>query len=69
LRSFEKTTNVAVQDARVGPEAEKLFAEAKEMLVGNPGCFPAVTHPYIYIYRWYFDISNGMVICQNIPSI
>jgi len=49
LRSFEKTTNVAVQDARVGPEAEKLFAEAKEMLVGNPGCFPAVTHPYIYI--------------------
>lgn len=49
-RSFEKTTNVAVQDARVGPEAEKLFAEAKEMLVGNPGCFPAVTHPSIYIY-------------------
>lgn len=57
-RSFEKTTNVAVQDARVGPEAEKLFAEAKEMLVGNPGCFPAGTHPYIYI--------DGILIYQMV---
>ena len=26
-------------------------------------------HIYIYIDRWYFDISNGIVTCQNIPSI
>ena len=37
--------------------------------VGRQPRMFSCSDPSIYIYRWYFDISNGMVICQNIPSI